>query len=134
MAFLMIEEPFFSFNTCPISDEASISTDNSMTGNNDNDGIFIVCPTYGSDCFRISHNCSFFFVASCFSVRDFFESIPGFFLEFRSTWIEGDREFFTYSGKEFAEFFFCLDDYSVFTSKIVRITIMGVIESEFTEM
>jgi hypothetical protein len=118
----VFEEPFLALDASTISDEFSIGSDDSVTGNNDDDGVFIVGSTDRSYGFRISSEDCLFFVTSGFSIRDFFEGFPGLFLEFCSFWGKWDRECFSLSRKVLFKllFYFFIDGiFSLNVSNII---------------
>ena len=82
----MFEKPDFSLDPTAVSDEIPIGSDHTMTGDDDDDGIFIIRASYSSHSPRVSCKYCLFFVASRFSVWDLAESFPCFFLEFCSSW------------------------------------------------
>ena len=82
----MLKKPDFPLDPTTVSDEISIWSYHTMTGNDDDDGIFIIGSADCSDGFRISSKYRFFFVTSSFSEGDFLKRYPGSFLEFCTTW------------------------------------------------
>jgi hypothetical protein len=99
----MFEEPFFPIQTACISDEVSGGSDNTMTGDDDEDWIFIICSSDSSDGTRITCKFCLLSVVSSFSVWYFLESLPCLFLEFCSVRCEWEVKTFASSGEVFRE-------------------------------
>lgn len=83
-SFFMFEDPFFSIQPARISDQVSRWSDHSMAGDYDEDWIFVIGSTDGSDGSRISCEFCLFSVVSSFSIGDFPECLPCVLLEFCS--------------------------------------------------
>jgi hypothetical protein len=129
----MFEEPFFAFDPSSISDEFSIRTDDSVTGDDDDDRIFVIGSTDSAYSFGISGKQCLFFVASSFSIRDFFEGFPCFFLEIRSFGGKWDRESFSFSYKILEELFFYFRENGVFLI-IMRRNIDYICKAKFDQV
>lgn len=95
----MLEEPFFLIETCTISYEFATFPDDTMTGNDDEYGIFIIRSSYSSYCFRMSCEESLFLIISRLSVWYFYECFPGIFLEICLLWCEWYIESFSLSSE-----------------------------------
>lgn len=102
------EEPYFPFHTSSIPDERSICSDDTVTGDDDDDRVFVIRSTDSTYRFRISCEDCLFFVAPCLTIGDALESFPCLFLEHGSLGSKGDIKCFSFSLKILSEFRSCL--------------------------
>lgn len=107
--FLVFEEPFFYAESSAISDEVATFSDDTMTGDDDKYGIFIIRSSYGSYRFGMSREYSLFCIIPRFSVGYSHECFPGIFLEICTLWSEWYVERFSLSREVFVELLLCSD-------------------------
>ncbi len=114
MFFLVLEEPDFPFYSATISHEFATRTDDSVTGDDDDDPIVVIGSADGSDCFWTRDHPSLFGIAASLAVWDGLESLPGIFLKKCTVDYEWDIEVFSLSLEVFREFLFCLLEENTF--------------------
>ena len=111
----MFEKPFFPLHPSAISDEFSGFSDDAMTRNNYYNRIHMVGSTDSSYGFWISDHDRLFEIVSRFSVWDFTQCFPRFFLKFCSRKSELYRKIFSFFFEIFSKFFFCLFEDCIFS-------------------
>lgn len=128
MLFFVFEKPYFSLDSSAISDEFSISSNDTMAGDDDRETILMIGSpdsTYG---FWMVHEYCFFFVASRLTIRDFHECVPCLFLKIRSKKLELNIKLSSTPIKIFSELFFCLGQYSIFSVLDVFLSFSEIFE------
>lgn len=100
---LMFEEPYLALYASSISYEFSTRTDDSMTGDDDDDPIVVIGPADSTDSRCSPDHTSLFTVAASLTVRDRLQSLPGVSLKICSVDSERDSEVFSLSLKVFGE-------------------------------
>lgn len=99
----MFEEPLFSIESCCVSYEIATWTDDTMTRDNYEYWIFIICASDGSDSSGIPCESCLLSVVPSLSVGDFLEGMPCGFLKISSLKCKRKIEYSSISTKIFSE-------------------------------
>ena len=103
MLLLVLEEPHLPRQSATISYEFARCSDDSVTGDDDDDPIVVIGSTDSSYSPIPADHLCLFSVAACLTVWDLSESLPGVSLELGSIDCERYIEYLSSSGEVFSE-------------------------------